>query len=154
MRPNPAAVLLVATAALHVPLGSAWVGLLGTPRPPYCNHEAHPSPPPASRRGRSSLPCRSSSSSCEEGDEVGSGKGIDRSGSTHAITSTTSSGVEQPPPEQVQYGFWAPASKELQYGSWAPASKNERFGGDSREPHVRNGSVLNGKSVLYTAACI
>lgn len=144
MRPCPA---LLLSAALHAP-ASAWVGLLGTPRPPpYCPHSLRPSSSSASGRGSSALWCCSSSSE-ERDEEFGTGY---RGGVQLGAGSTTAP-VEPPPAEEVQYGFWAPASKELQYGSWAPASKNERFGGDSREPHVREKICLGGKSALLRCA--
>lgn len=149
MRPRSALVLLQSAALWHVP-GSAWVSLLGTGTTPnaHCPCNAvHPSSSHASRRGGFPLQC--CSSSCEERDEAGARKGGDLD--VQVGSTTSSSGVQRPPPEQVEYGFWAPASKELQDdGSWAPASKNGRFGGIAGEPHVRNYccSLLNGNQFL------
>ncbi|CAN0054678.1 unnamed protein product [Ectocarpus sp. 6 AP-2014] len=62
----------------------------------------------------------------------------------------SATGPESEPPEEVQYGFWAPASKELHRDHWAPpASKKARFGSPSHSASGRLGGLLVSRGQPY-----
>ncbi|CAN0277436.1 unnamed protein product [Ectocarpus fasciculatus] len=99
--------------------GGAFVGLLAAPSSAW-RHRCHKlgTHPAASRNSR-----------IARGAARGAPPAVACSpeGSSAALSAT---GPESEPPEEVQYGFWAPASKELQRDHRAPpASKKARFGG-------------------------
>lgn len=115
----------------------AFVGMLNAPwarRRLHCYEKTRApfSAPIARRRGRAVF--------CGDGQEQRPGSTTTAAGSSPAGPSSQSPAepAGKEPPEEIQYGFWAPASKELQYRSRAPASKAKSFGGDSTIPsHVR-----------------
>lgn len=102
--------------------GGAFVGLLAAPL--AWRHRCHKLGTHPAGRNRIARPAPPAVACSPEG--------------SSALSAT---GPESEPPEEVQYGFWAPASKELHRDHWAPpASKKARFGGPS---HVSSRRCLS-----------
>lgn len=146
-----------APAAGHVDTSPcAFVGVSRTPwsrRRQYRSQKTREpfSAPVARRRGRAVF--------CGDGQErrPGSTTTPAAAGSSPAGPSSQSPAepaADKEPPEEIQYGFWAPASKELQqYGSRAPTSKAESFGEDSTVPsHVRRSIYVHIICRIHTSA--